>query len=217
MRSMHACLLPLALAMHGGEDDLVILAACGKINSVEPWGMKWAHVSSPNIPANSSFVVVDPKTEKPTTQCLNVEAWKRAPGSKVWSTTCKDEDKPKVLNRVWQIEANGSIVNPVSHNCLDIKTNGDYPIEADDTTELKSCSGKDASTWTFDVPKGSGHITHVQTGLCVFAKKGAGPTPKIPTPPPPPTPAPAPHTVNVSIIIDTATPLAHSADGYVFL
>jgi hypothetical protein len=86
------CLTVLLICVNaGGPDDTVLLAECSKKPGVEQWGMRWAHVSSPNIPANSSFVVVDPKTGNPTLQCLNVEAWGRNTGDRVWATVCHNE------------------------------------------------------------------------------------------------------------------------------
>jgi hypothetical protein len=196
--------------LSGGEQDNVILAECGKHSNNEAWGMRWAHVSSPNIPANSSFVVVDPKTGVATPQCLNVEAWGKIPNSRIWATTCMVETHPHVLNRIWQITATGSIMNPVSGLCLGLKTEGLYPVQVGDSTALKECEGPNASTWTFDEPKGSGYITHAQTGLCVAAI-----SPNAPTPAPPPTPPPVPRTINVTVSVDGVNPAGHSQDGYV--
>ena len=197
-------MLPLSLVFYqaaatsGGQENAIALAKC----DANSWGMRWAHVSSPNIPANSSFVVVDPKTGMPTAQCMNVEAWGRSAGDKVWATTCHVEDKPKVLNRVWQVFPNGSVVNPVSHLCLDVKRDAGYPVEIGDATCLMSCTANNASKLKYD--EETQHITHVASGLCIAA---------APVPPTPPTPAPVPRTVNVTVSIDGSSPLSHSADG----
>ena len=65
----------------------VSLAAC------DVGSTAWARASPPNIPANSSFVV------RGSNQCLNVEAWGTRAGAHVWTTACKTETAPHVLNR----------------------------------------------------------------------------------------------------------------------
>ena len=181
-----------AAATLGGDSIDVKLITCDSSATA------WARASPPNIPANSSLVV------RGTSQCLNVEAWRTAPGSHVWTTACKTEEAPHVLNRVWLMQANGTLLNPASELCLDGAKGA--ASAAGDRLQLRDCGAADASKWAFN--EGSGQLSAPFTGLCIALDGQLAPTPA-----PTPAPAPAPRERTV-VTLGGAEPRARSARGY---
>jgi hypothetical protein len=137
-----------------------------------------------------------------TSQCLNVEAWGKKAGSHVWTTACKTETAPKVRNRVWLLQPNGTLLNPVSGFCLDGSKGTGSAVGA--RLQLRDCGAKDASKWAFNAA--SGQISAPFTGLCIALDSSLPPTPA-------PSPAPAPRDAAI-VTLGGVAPRAHSAQGY---
>ena len=167
-----AALTAVALASVGSGIDVHLVPCNGNDTTL------WAHVDEPNIPANSSFVV------RGTSQCLNVCAWGKSAGDKVWTTQCSPETPPHVLNRVWLLQSNGTVLNPVSGLCVD-GPSGAASV-AGDTTQLRSCGAPDATRWSFD--SADGKIRAESSGLCLALAGALPPAPPAPAPPAPPAP-----------------------------